>query len=113
MNILENYGVPLYFISMFLLYFSYFLIFFGIFKINTTYINYLTVYVHIFVSLFLIIRFNPFVKQILKPYDGNIIFGSAILLLFNVVLNEKGINNASPLEFINKYIHIKKNEYIV
>ena len=109
MNILENYGIPLYFISMFILYFSYFLIFFGIFKINTTYIHYLTIYVHIFVSLFLIIRFNPFVKQMLKPYDGNVIFGSAILLLFNVVLNEIGIDNASPLEIINKYINIKND----
>ena len=109
MNILENYGIPLYFISIFILYFSYFLIFVGVFNVNTTYIHYLSVYVHIFVCLFLIIRFNPFVKQMLKPYDGNVIFGSAILLLFNVVLNEIGISNASPLEFINKYIHIKNN----
>ena len=40
----------------------------------------------------------------LRPYDGNVIFGSAILLLFNVVFTEIGITDkASPFQNITKY----------
>jgi hypothetical protein len=42
--------------------------------------------------MFLILRFNPFVKAELLPYDANIIFGSSMLLLFNVVFVELGLN---------------------
>ena len=52
----------------------------------------LSTFVHVFVCLFLILRFNPFVKAELRPYDSNIIFGSAMLLLFNVVFSEIGLN---------------------
>ena len=82
---------PLYFGSVGLLYISYFVLFFGLFKINTQYVHILSTFVHVFICLFLILRFNPFVKAELRPYDSNIIFGSALLLLFNVVLSELGL----------------------
>ena len=83
---------PLYFGSVTLLYISYFILFFGIYKINVKYVHMLSTFVHVFVCLFLILRFNPFVKAELRPYDSNIIFGSAMLLLFNVVFSEIGLN---------------------
>ena len=110
MNILAKYGIPIYFISIFVLYLSYFLIFFGVLGVNISYIHKLSIFVNIFVCLFLLIRFNPFVIHTLRPYDGNVIFGSAILLLFNVVFREIGITDeASPFQYITKYLNIKIN----
>jgi hypothetical protein len=92
-TLFENYiKYPLYFGSVGLLYFSYFIIFFGIYNINTRYVHLLSIFVHVFICLFLLLRFNPFVKAELRQYDSNIIFGSALLLLFNVVFSELGLN---------------------
>ena len=110
MNILEKFGIPIYFVSISVLYLSYFLIFFGVLGVNISYIHYLSIFVHVFICLFLIIRFNPFIIHVLRPYDGNVIFGSAILLLFNVVFTEIGITDkASPFQNITKYFNIKIN----
>ena len=83
---------PLYFGSITLLYISYFILFFGIYKINMQYVTILRTFVSVFICMFLILRFNPFVKAELLPYDANIIFGSAMLLLFNVVFAELGVH---------------------
>ena len=82
---------PLYFGSIALLYISYFILFFGIYKINIKYVSILRTFVSVFICTFLILRFNPFVIAKLLPYDANIIFGSAMLLLFNVVFAEFGV----------------------
>ena len=83
---------PLYFGSIALLYISYFILFFGIYNINIKYVSILRTFVSVFICMFLILRFNPFVKAELLPYDANIIFGSAMLLLFNVVFAEMGVH---------------------
>ncbi len=83
---------PLYFGSITLLYISYFILFFGIYKINMKYVTILRTFVSVFICMFLILRFNPFVKAELLPYDANIIFGSAMLLLFNVIFAEFGLD---------------------
>ena len=56
------------------------------------YVTILRTFVSVFICMFLILRFNPFVKAELLPYDANIIFGSAMLLLFNVVFAELGVH---------------------
>lgn len=66
-----------------ILYTSYIIIFIGIIKINPIYVSDLHLIMQIIVCVILIYRFNPFRTHELKKYDANIIFSSAIFLLFN------------------------------
>ena len=85
-NMLEDVKVPVYFVSIAALYVCYFVVFFKLVDINRKYVVFLQTFVHIFVCLFLLIRFNPLINPVLKRYDSNIIFTSAVLLLSNVIL---------------------------
>jgi hypothetical protein len=98
--IFENFGISLYTFSVFIIYISYFLIFFNVIKIDVIYIHYLTILVHLFVCAFLIIRFNPIVKHELHKNDSNIIFGSAVILFFNVIFSELGLKNVLNTYFV-------------
>lgn len=85
-SVLEKIKKPIYLGSLVVLYLSYLLIFIGIYKVEPTFIHYLTVSIHVMICLFLIFTFNPFIENVkLMPYDKEIIFGSAILLLFNMI----------------------------
>jgi len=58
----------------------------------------LNAFIHCFIALFLIIRFNPFYekKHILNENDTSLIFGSGIFLLVNLgifQILESNINN--------------------
>ena len=66
-----------------ILYTSYIILFIGIIKINPIYVSDLHFIMQIIVCVILIYRFNPFRTHELKKYDANIIFSSAIFLLFN------------------------------
>jgi hypothetical protein len=85
-NMLESVKVPVYFVSIVALYLCYFVVFFKLVDVNHKYVVFLQSFVHIFVCLFLLVRFNPLINPVLKRYDSNIIFTSAVLLLSNVIL---------------------------
>ncbi len=93
MHFVEKVKLPVYIISIATLYIVYFVVFFEILKIDDKYIRIMQVSIQSVICLFLLIRFNPFVKPELKPYDSNIIFTSAMLLLSNVIIVEIGFNN--------------------
>ena len=71
-----------------ILYLSYFLVFFGIYYVNPNYIKILSITIQLFICLFLLWSFNPFIKQELRVYDRRIIFAAAFFLLNNVVITE-------------------------
>ena len=71
-----------------LLYFFYILTFFGIYSVNPKYIHILSIIIQLFICLFLMWSFNPYIKQELRIYDGQIIFAAAFFLLNNVVVTE-------------------------
>jgi hypothetical protein len=83
---------PIYIMCVSLLYLGYFLIIFGIYKVNAIYILYLSTLIHVFVCGFLLIRFNPFYKNELVQFDRDIVFGSSLLLLFNIFVTFGFIN---------------------
>ena len=74
---------------------SLFFIFIGVVYINPNLVETVSNSVRLFVSLFLIIRFNPFRKYVLHKYDGQVIFTAALFLLTN--------------EAIEKYILANRN----
>jgi hypothetical protein len=59
---------------------------FGIVIVEQIYIKYYSRFTQTFVCLFLIIKFHPFRKHVLKDGDSTIIFASAFILLINLGL---------------------------
>ena len=65
-----------------IIYFLYFLIALGLSATAPKYLSFLDYYVKIYVSLFLIWRFNPFINSKFTSLDKKIVFTSGIFLLF-------------------------------
>ena len=104
-NLLDNIKEPLYRGSLFLIFILYFIAFFGLYSYNQKYLYYLHLVMQTFICIFLIVRFHPFRKHYLKPFDANIIFGSAVVLLTNLGITtymEKHLNNI----IVNKHIQL-------
>ena len=87
-NTFDNLKKPLFSGSIALLYLSYFLLYFGVFYVDKAYINLLSQGIHLFVCLFLLIRFHPFRKHELNDFDSRIIFSSALILVTNLGITE-------------------------
>jgi hypothetical protein len=102
-NLLDKIKEPLYRGSLFLIFLLYFVAFFGLYRYNNKYLYYLQLFMQAFVCIFLIVRFHPFREHTLKPFDANIIFGSATVLLTNlgvITYMENYINNI----IVNRHI---------
>ena len=104
----ERIKYPVYFVLLVVINMSYLLLGIGILLISREYLHILTVAFHILICLFLIYRFNPFVKARLLPHDNYIIFGSTLLLLFNVVFLEIGIDIDSVFSFVTSKLNSYK-----
>ena len=104
----ERIKYPVYFVLLVVINMSYLLLGIGILLISHEYLHILTVAFHILICLFLIYRFNPFVKARLLPHDNYIIFGSTLLLLFNVVFLEIGIDIDSVFSFVTSKLNSYK-----
>lgn len=87
-DVFDKVKLPVFRASMFMIHISYIIVYFGIAAIDAIYMNYLNIFIEVFVCLFLIARFHPFREHNLRKYDATIIFGSAILLLTNLGANQ-------------------------
>jgi hypothetical protein len=65
-----------------IIYVLYFLIALGLSATAPKYLSFLDYYVKIYVSLFLIWRFNPFRNVNFKPLDKKIAFNAGLFVLF-------------------------------
>ena len=65
-----------------IIYFLYFLIALGLSATAPKYLSFLDYYVKIYVSLFLIWRFNPFRQVKIKSLDKKIAFNAGLFVLF-------------------------------
>jgi hypothetical protein len=65
-----------------IMYFLYFLIALGLSATAPKYLSFLDYYVKIYVSLFLIWRFNPFRNSKFTSLDKKIVFTSGLFVLF-------------------------------
>ena len=101
---------PVYLGGIFSVHVLYFAAFFGILYVNPMYIRWLNLVIQCFVCVFLIVRFNPFRKDLkLKPLDNYIIFGSAIILATNllaveiakVIANQSGVAASTAKTVLN------------
>jgi hypothetical protein len=88
-HFLEKIKKPVYLLTVGSLYLLYFATLIGLFYVKPEYIQIVSNISHTFICLFLIIRFNPFRKHIvLHEFDDKIIFGSALILLFNLSITQ-------------------------
>ena len=80
----EQFYLTIFYLSWIL----YFIALFGITNFNPRYLDTLNLIIKVYVSLFLIVRFNPFTKLKINNFDRNIIFSSGIFLLSTTAITE-------------------------
>ena len=103
---IETISFRVYLGTLFVFYTSYILIAMGLYSVDPKFLHILALFLHTFICTFLIYRFNPFVKTEFHPImDKHIIFGSAIVLLFDVVFSEIGLNTTNLFNDIKYKIH--------
>ena len=66
----------------------YAFVIFGFISAKSKYIDYVHSFIQIFMCVFLMLKFHPFRKHELHKNDANIIFGSAVFLIFNIGFTE-------------------------
>lgn len=76
----------------------YGLLFIGVIYINPEYLQNFRTIMQLFVCLFLIYRFHPYKEHVLKKYDAQIIFSSAIFLLVNITAVDIANKIIKPLD---------------
>lgn len=76
----------------------YGLLFVGVIYINPEYLQNFRTIMQLFVCLFLIYRFHPYKEHVLKKYDAQIIFSSAIFLLVNITAVDIANKIIKPLD---------------
>jgi hypothetical protein len=85
--ILDNIRKPFFIIFM-LIHVIYFIILIGLFSINVKYVNTFNRYVNyiaqLFISFYLLFKFNPLREYKCNKNDSIVIFWSALFLLFNL-----------------------------
>lgn len=78
---------PFFFIFM-LIHVIYFIILLGLFSVNIDYVNTFNRYVNyiaqLFISIYLLFKFNPLRKYDCNKHDSIVIFWSAVFLIFNL-----------------------------
>jgi hypothetical protein len=77
-----------FYIALYLSYFLYIIAYLKIGYYNPKYLEMLHVYMKYYVSIFLLIRFNPFTNNNFTPFDRRVVFSSAIFLLTTTAFSE-------------------------
>ena len=87
-------------------YVLYAFVFIGIVTSAPSYLETLNFVIKIYVSLVLLIRFNPLVTRQFTPFDQKIIFTSALFLFSTTTINEVFINYTNITDYLSA---IKQN----
>ena len=74
-------------VIIYLTWFLYFAILLGLSANAPQYLNDLQYYVKMYVSLFLIVRFNPFTRASFNELDGKIAFSAGMFLLTTTAID--------------------------
>lgn len=90
--ILDKVASPIYYWLIGLFYFIYIAAFLGAFYINPLYIHSLSFAIQLFISIVLLIRFNPFRTHAVYESNNILVFACACFLLLNVTLTESVLN---------------------
>jgi len=89
----------LFYISVIVSYLLYGLTLFGLYKKAPNYLYTLNMAMRIYVSLFLIIRFNPYVKNDFTEFDRKITYTSGIFLLLTTTVTDIVMKYIKQIDF--------------
>jgi hypothetical protein len=87
MNKLANVQYKLYSSILIITYIVYFLALFGVTLIDITWLDKLEGFIQIYVSVFLVYRFNPFSSITFNELDRKIAFSAGVFLLMTTSIN--------------------------
>jgi hypothetical protein len=73
--------------TKYLMYFLYVIVALGLSASAPAYLETLVYYTKIYISIFLIVRFNPFREIKMTPLDSQIAFNAGTFLLFTTLIN--------------------------
>jgi hypothetical protein len=84
-------------------YILYFIVLFGLSTQAPTYLSYLEIFIKIYVSLFLIIRFNPFTFTKFTYFDRRIAFSAGLFIFSTSIISELFKNYLDKIKnYMNK-----------
>ena len=101
---LKNYQT-IFLYLLILSYILYALVFIGIVNNSPSYLETLNFVLKIYVSLVLLIRFNPFINRTFTEFDKKIVFSSALFLISTTTINEVAINYERIKGYIKNYVN--------
>lgn len=87
-NIIYKWILPIYFVCVLLLHVAFFIHYFQLAPVDMYYVDYMNLFLEIFICVFLIIRFFPFRTHVFHKEDSQIIFACAFFLLFQIGLGK-------------------------
>lgn len=88
---------------------AYLAVLLGLLTTTPEYIITLETYIKVYISIFLLIRFNPFVSVKFTELDRKIVFSSALIVLTTSILNKTIETYMIPLrKFIHDTFTVKK-----
>lgn len=96
---LQNY---MYDLILYITWFLYIAIAFGLSANAPQYLDTLNYYFKMYVSLFLILRFNPFRTVAFTELDGKIAFSAGIFLLTSSAISQVIQSNVKHISFFSK-----------
>jgi hypothetical protein len=99
----EAWHHKLFFYGLYLSYFLYAVIILGLSKNAPGYLTYVQNGLKLYVSIFLILRFNPFVRNTFTKFDQNIVFQSAVFLLTTTAITEYVIRRVKQTSLVSSF----------
>ena len=98
---LFNWHESVYITILYSSYVLYFIAFTGILSLNPSYLSVLETVIKYYISIMLLIRFNPFVDRKITKFDKKLVFTSALLLFISTTAYSIAINYFKNLN-VNK-----------
>ena len=100
---LFNWHESVYMTFLYSSYVLYFIAFTGILSLDPSYLSVLETVIKYYISIMLLIRFNPFVDRKITKFDKKLVFTSALLLFISTTAYSIAINYFKNLN-INRFI---------
>jgi hypothetical protein len=98
---MKNIHQKVFYVALYLSYALYFIAYFQITQYNPHYLHLLDIFIKYYVMIFLLIRFNPFVKSTFTEFDRIVVFSSAIFMLTTTALSNMAERFGMSAEFLH------------
>lgn len=98
LSYIQTHHETIFIYGLYLSYLLYAVILLGISASAPKYLEYLRGFLKLYVSLFLIWRFNPLRKEKMTNFDRRIVFSSALFLLTTTILTQIAMKFIKPIE---------------